>query len=87
MLKKIKEIQKYKINFEIVSNINKENILKILDLLNLNNIFSTNILNKDIKQLEKSNNDNKNSLLLTANTISNIAKNLTQILLIYLNNI
>ena len=87
LLKKIKEIQKDKINFELISNINKENILKILDLLNLNNIFSTNILNKDIKQLEKSNNDNKNSLLLTANTISNIAKNLTQILLIYLNNI
>ena len=87
LLKKIKEIQKNKINFEIISNINKENILKILDLLNLNNIFSTNILNKDIKKLEKSNNDDKNSLLLTTNTISSIAKNLTQILLIYLNNI
>ena len=87
LLKKIKEIQKDKINFEIVSNINKENILKILDLLNLNNIFSTNILNEDIKKLEKSNNDDKNSLLLTTNTISSIAKNLTQILLIYLNNI
>ena len=78
LLKKIKEIQKDKINFEI---------LKILDLLNLNNIFSTNILNEDIKKLEKSNNDDKNSLLLTTNTISSIAKNLTQILLIYLNNI
>ena len=80
-------MQKDKISFEIISNINKENILKILDLLNLNNIFSTNILNKDIKKLEKSNNDYKNSLLLTTNTISSIAKNLTQILLIYLNNI
>ena len=70
LLKKIKEIQKDKINFEIISNINKENIL-----------------NEDIEKLEKSNNDDKNSLLLTANTISNIAKNLTQILLIYLNNI
>ena len=87
LLKKIKEIRKDKINFELISNINTENILKILDLLNLNNIFSTNILNEDIKKLEKSNNDDKISLLLTANTISNIAKNLTQILLIYLNNI
>lgn len=87
LLKKIKEMQKDKINFEIISNINKENLLKILDLLNINNIFSTNILNKDIKKLEKSNNDDKNSLLLTTNTISSIAKNLTQILLIYLNNI
>lgn len=84
LLKKIKEIRKDKINFELISNINKENILKILNLLNLNNIFSTNILNEDIK---KSNNDDKNSLLLTTNTISSITKNLTQILLIYLNNI
>ena len=87
LLKKIKEIRKDKINFELISNINKENILKILNLLNLNNIFSTNILNEDIKKLEKSNNDDKNSLLLTTNTISSITKNLTQILLIYLNNI
>ena len=87
LLKKIKEMQKDKINFEIISNINKENLLKILDLLNINNIFSTNILNEDIEKLEKLNNDDKNSLLLTTNTISNIAKNLTQILLIYLNNI
>lgn len=70
LLKKIKEIRKDKINFELISNINTENIL-----------------NEDIKKLEKSNNDDKISLLLTANTISNIAKNLTQILLIYLNNI
>lgn len=70
LLKKIKEIRKDKINFELISNINKENIL-----------------NEDIKKLEKSKNNDKISLLLTANTISNIAKNLTQILLIYLNNI
>ena len=54
---------------------NEKYLLQILETLNLS----------DILKVDKLENDN--SLLLTANTIPTIAKNLTQILLIYINNI
>ena len=77
LIKKIKELKKDNINFKIRYN-NKNNekyLLQILETLNLS----------DILKVDKLENDN--SLLLTANTIPTIAKNLTQILLIYINNI
>ena len=82
LIKKIKKLKKDNINFKITYNNQNNNndnseiyLLPILENLNLS----------DILKVDKLENDN--SLLLTANTISNIAKNLTQILLIYLNNI
>ena len=81
LIKKIKKLKKDNINFKITYNNqnNNENseiyLLQILATLNLS----------DILKVDKLENDN--SLLLTANTIPTIAKNLTQILLIYINNI
>ena len=82
LIKKIKKLKKDNINFKITynnQNNNNENseiyLLPILENLNLS----------DILKVDKLENDN--SLLLTANTIPTIAKNLTQILLIYINNI
>jgi adenylyl cyclase CyaB, putative len=82
LIKKIKKLKKDNINFKITynnQNNNNENseiyLLQILENLNLS----------DILKVDKLENDN--SLLLTANTIPTIAKNLTQILLIYINNI
>lgn len=84
LIKKIKKLKKdnININFKITYNTqnnNNENseiyLLQILENLNLS----------DILKVDKLENDN--SLLLTANTIPTIAKNLTQILLIYINNI
>ena len=85
LIKKIKELKKDNINFKITYNNqnNKNNtndnnekyLLQILETLNLS----------DILKVDKLENDN--SLLLTVNTIPTIAKNLTQILLIYINNI
>lgn len=84
LIKKIKKLKKdnININFKITynnQNNNNENnkiyLLQILENLNLS----------DILKVDKLENDN--SLLLTANTIPTIAKNLTQILLIYINNI
>jgi putative adenylyl cyclase cyaB len=82
LIKKIKKLKKDNINFKITysnQNNNNENseiyLLQILENLNLS----------DILKVDKLENDN--SLLLTANTIHTIAKNLTQILLLYINNI
>ena len=85
LIKKIKKLKKDNIDFKITyntqnnNNENNENseiyLLQILENLNLS----------DILKVDKLENDN--SLLLTANTIPTIAKNLTQILLIYINNI
>lgn len=84
LIKKIKKLKKdnININFKITYNTqnnNNENseiyLLQILENLNLS----------DILKVDKLENDN--SLLLTSNTIPTIAKNLTQILLIYINNI
>ena len=82
LIKKIKELKKDNINFKITynnknnTNDNNENyLLQILETFNLSDILKVNKL------------ENDNSLLLTANTIPTIAKNLTQILLIYINNI
>lgn len=84
LIKKIKKLKKdnININFKITynnQNNNNENteiyLLQILENLNLS----------DILKVDKLENDN--SLLLTSNTIPTIAKNLTQILLIYINNI
>lgn len=82
LIKKIKKLKKDNINFKITynnQNNNNENnkiyLLQILENLNLSNILKVDKL------------ENDNSLLLTANTIPTIAKNLTQILLIYINNI
>lgn len=82
LIKKIKKLKKYNINFKITYNNQNNNndnseiyLLQILENLNLS----------DILKVDKLENDN--SLLLTANTIPTIAKNLTQILLIYINNI
>lgn len=84
LIKKIKKLKKdnININFKITynnQNNNNENnkiyLLQILENLNLSNILKVDKL------------ENDNSLLLTSNTIPTIAKNLTQILLIYINNI
>ena len=82
LIKKIKKLKKDNINFKITYNNQNNNndnseiyLLPILENLNLS----------DILKVDKLENDN--SLLLTANTIPTIAKNLTQILLIYINNI
>ena len=82
LIKKIKKLKKDNINFKITYNNQNNNndnseiyLLQILENLNLS----------DILKVDKLENDN--SLLLTANTIPTIAKNLTQILLIYINNI
>ena len=82
LIKKIKKLKKDNINFKITYNNqnntndnNEKYLLQILETLNLS----------DILKVDKLENDN--SLLLTANTIPTIAKNLTQILLIYINNI
>lgn len=82
LIKKIKKLKKDNINFKITynnQNNNNENnkiyLLQILENLNLSNILKVDKL------------ENDNSLLLTSNTIPTIAKNLTQILLIYINNI
>ena len=83
LIKKIKKLKKdnININFKITynnQNNNNENnkiyLLQILENLNLSNILKVDKL------------ENDNSLLLTSNTIPTIAKNLTQILLIYINN-
>ena len=81
LIKKIKKLKKDNIDFKITYNNqnNNENseiyLLQILENLNLSNILKVDKL------------ENDNSLLLTANTIPTVAKNLTQILLIYINNI
>ena len=81
LIKKIKKLKKNNIDFKITYNNqnNNENseiyLLQILENLNLSNILKVDKL------------ENDNSLLLTANTIPTVAKNLTQILLIYINNI
>ena len=84
LIKKIKELKKDNINFKITynnknnTNNNKHNekyLLQILENLNLSDILKVDNL------------ENDNTLLLTENTIPTIAKNLTQILLIYINNI
>lgn len=84
LIKKIKELKKDNINFKIIynnknnTNNNKHNekyLLQILENLNLSDILKVDNL------------ENDNNLILTANTIPTIAKNLTQILLIYINNI
>ena len=79
LIKKIKKLKKDNINFKITYNNQNNNndnseiyLLPILENLNLS----------DILKVDKLENDN--SLLLTANTIPTIAKNLTQILLIYI---
>ena len=77
-------MKKDNINFKIIynnknnTNNNKHNekyLLQILENLNLSDILKVDNL------------ENDNNLILTANTIPTIAKNLTQILLIYINNI
>ena len=82
LIKKIKELKKDNINFKITynnqNNTNENNekyLLQILETLNLSDILKVDNL------------ENDNTLLLTENTIPTIAKNLTQILLIYINNI
>ena len=82
LIKKIKELKKDDINFKIIynnqNNTNKNNekyLLQILENLNLSDILKVDNL------------ENDDTLLLTANTIPTIGKNLTQILLIYINNI
>lgn len=87
LIKKIKELKKDNINFKITynnknntNNNNEKYLLQILENLNLSDILKVDILKVD-------NLENDDTLLLTANTIPTIGKNLTQILLIYINNI
>ena len=86
LIKKIKELKKdinFKITYNNKNNTNNNNekyLLRILENLNLSDILKVDILKVD-------NLENDDTLLLTANTIPTIGKNLTQILLIYINNI
>lgn len=82
LIKKIKETKKYSISFEITSIYNTTDILKVLEVLNLTDILKV----SEEHNYNIDNNNHNNILELTKSTIPTIAKNLTQILLIYINN-
>lgn len=81
LLNKIKNLKNNNISFEIVSNLDKEYISNFLEKFKCNHIFSNIYKKEDIKE-----SSSNTKLILTHSNISNITKNLTQLLLIYLNN-
>ena len=81
LLNKIKNLKNNNISFEIISNLDKEYISNFLEKFKCNHIFSNIYRKEDIKE-----SSSNTKLILTHSNISNITKNLTQLLLIYLNN-
>lgn len=81
LLKTIKSLKNTNISFEIISNLDKEYISNFLKKFKCNHIFSNIYRKQDIKE-----SSTNTRLILTNSNISSITKNLTQLLLIYLNN-
>lgn len=81
LLKTIKSLKNNNISFEIISNLDKEYISNFLEKFKCNHIFSNIYRKQDIKE-----SSTNTRLILTNSNISSITKNLTQLLLIYLNN-
>ena len=81
LLKTIKSLKNTNISFEIISNLDKEYISNFLKKFKCNHIFSNIYRKEDIKE-----SSTNTRLILTNSNISSITKNLTQLLLIYLNN-